>query len=82
MSTAIGPLHYSDPRAAQVREPEDLNETHAAVHGDIAIYVDTRNETHALLDRWEEIMRAASLKAEEILGEVVEGNGEETETEV
>jgi hypothetical protein len=82
MSTAIGPLHYSDPRAAQVREPEDLSTTHAAVHGEVAIYVDTRNQTHAILDRWSEIMQAASTKAQEIIADVVEngnGNGEETQ---
>ena len=79
MSTAIGPLHYSDPRAAQVREPEDLNSTHAAVHGDVAIYVDTRNQTHAIIDGWNEIMEAASAKAQEILASVDNGNGEKVE---
>jgi hypothetical protein len=78
MSTAIGPLHYSDPRAAQVREPEDLSTAHAAVHGEIAIYVDTRNETHAIIDNWGAIMEYASAKAQEILANVKEGNGEET----
>lgn len=81
MSTAIGPLHYSDPRAAQVREPEDLNSTHAAVHGDVAIYVDTRNQTHAILDHWGEIMQAASTKAQEILASVDNGNGNGEETQ-
>ena len=75
MSTAIGPLHYSDPRAVQVREPEDLSTAHAAVHGEVAIYVDTRNQTHAVIDRWGEIMEAASAKAQEILA----GVNEETE---
>ena len=81
MSTQLGPLHYSDPRAAQVREPENLNETHAAVHGDVAIYVDTRNETHAILDGWNEIMQAASDKAQEILNALPENGGTVEETQ-
>src|SRR4029077_9579334 len=72
MSTAIGPLHYSEPRAVQVREPEDLGTAHAAVHGEVAIYVDTRNQTHAIIDNWNEIMEAAAAKAEEILANVGE----------
>jgi hypothetical protein len=79
VSTAVGPLHYSDPRAVQVREPEDLSTAHAAVHGEVAIYVDTRNQTHAVIDRWAEIMEAASAKAVEILASVENGNGEETQ---
>lgn len=82
MSTAVGPLHYSDPRAVQVREPEDLSTAHAAVHGEVAIYVDTRNQTHAIIDRWSEIMAVASAKAEEILASVTNGNGNGEEKEV
>lgn len=75
MSDFIGPLHYSDPRAAQVREPEDLDTVHSAVHGEIAVYVDNRNEGNAIIAGWADIMAAASAKAEEILAAVPTANG-------
>jgi hypothetical protein len=70
MTTTIGPLHYSDARAVQIREPEDLATVHSGVHSDVAIYTDTRLETDAILAAWPDIMQAASDKAVEILAAV------------
>ena len=84
MSSSIGALHYSDARAVQVREPENVNSVHSAVHGDVAVYSDNRLQTQALLDGWPEIMAAAAAKANEILAGVppVESEAGEEETEV
>jgi hypothetical protein len=75
MSESIGPLHYSEARAVKVREPEDLNTVHSAIHGEIAVYTDSRLEADAVLAGWPDIMAAASAKAEEILAAVPVTNG-------
>ena len=83
MSSFIGALRYSDARAVQVREPENTETAHSAVHCDVAVYTDNRLQTQALLDRWPEIMQVAADKATEILASVppVEeaSGGEETQ---
>lgn len=64
----IGVVHFSEPRAVQVRNPENLSDIHSAVHASVSIYTDSKIETDTLLSRWSEIMIAANDKAKEILG--------------
>ena len=64
----VGLVHYDEPRAVQVRNPENLKDIHSAVHGALAIYTDNKQETDALLERWSEIMAAADNEARRILG--------------
>ncbi|HPE52982.1 MAG TPA: hypothetical protein PK852_02585 [Mesotoga prima] len=64
----MGRVHYNQARAVQVREPENLNLVHSAVSGTLNVYTDTRLEAKAIIDGWEEIIRAVHLKVEEILG--------------
>lgn len=54
MSTppAIGPVHYSEPRAVQVRNPDNLSEFHSAIHGSVAVYVDNKNQANAVMLAW------------------------------
>jgi hypothetical protein len=68
----IGPLYYDEPRAVKVRDPENLDDIHSAVHGAISIYVDSVTEGHAIIEAWPQIMQAASDKAQEVLDGVRE----------
>lgn len=64
----IGVVHFSEPRAVQVRSPENLSDIHSAVQASVVIYTDSKKETDLLLLHWEEIMAAANEKAKEIIG--------------
>jgi hypothetical protein len=66
-------IHYSEPRAVQVREPENLSEIHSAIHGSFNVYVDTVLERKAVLDNWSVLMEAVAVKVREIID--AEGNG-------
>lgn len=74
----IGKIRYSLPRGAQVREPDNIKETHSAVHGTLAVYTETMTETQLIIDNWQEIITAASAKVDDILARnavPAEGNG-------
>jgi len=64
----VGLVHSGEPRAVQVRTPDNLNAFHSAVHTSIAVYTDTKTETDTILARWTEIMEAIDAKAKQILG--------------
>ena len=66
----IEPIHFDQPRAVQVREPENLKSLHSAVSGMMHVYVETRTEATQILDNWRIIMQAAADKANEILTEI------------
>lgn len=66
----VGPIHFDEPRAVKVREPENLSSVHSAVYGAISIYVDTKMEADAILAAWRVIMQSAADKATEILASV------------
>ena len=68
----IGPIHFDEPRAVQVREPEDVQQVHSAVYGAIAVYVDTKQEADAVISSWSVIMQCAADKATEIIAAVRE----------
>lgn len=75
----IGKIRYSLPRGVQVREPENIKETHSAVHGTLAVYTDSVTETQLIIDNWQQIVTAASAKVDEILANNVvptESNGQ------
>jgi hypothetical protein len=55
-------------RAVRVREPENQDKPHSAIHGAINILVDTQTEAKAILEAWPEIVEAIRLKTEEVLG--------------
>lgn len=64
----IGVVHFDEPRALKVRNPENLSDIHSAVHSNIYVYTDSKVEADLLLQKWDEIMSAANAKAQEILG--------------
>lgn len=66
----IGPVHYDQPRAVKVREPENLGAIHSAVHGAVAIYVESVTEAQAVMSAWPIIMQAAADKTVEVLGAI------------
>ena len=66
----IGAVHFNEPRALRVREPEDTTQSHSAVHSGVSVYVDTQKEAHAIIAAWPVIMQAAADKVEEILSAV------------
>lgn len=70
----IGNTRYSPARAAQVREAGNVDATHSAVAGDVAVYVDSMTEANALIEAWPEVMAAVNDKVVEILARG-EGNG-------
>ena len=72
---SIDLVHYGEPRAVLVREPENLNETHSAIYGGINIYTDTVLERQAILDNWQSIMEAVAVKAREIIDALNESEG-------
>jgi hypothetical protein len=65
--TPIEPIHFDQPRAVQVREPEDVSMIHSAISGRVHIYTETKTEADAILAAWRVIMQAAADKANEIL---------------
>lgn len=66
----IGPVHFNQARAVQVREPESQG-GHSAVQSQFIVYTDTQKQTDEIISRWSEIMQAAADKATEILGTVI-----------
>lgn len=63
----IGSVYYNEPRAAKIREPEDLSQIHSAVGGMIHVTVDSLSEANYLLSDWAELMAAVNEKAQELL---------------
>lgn len=74
--TPIGSVHFDEPRAVVVREPENLEAHHSAIHGGINIYVDTLKEGQAILAAWPELMQQVSDYAQAILDDVRLKSGE------
>jgi hypothetical protein len=64
--TPIGSVHYDEPRAVTVREPEGDGK-HSAVHSGVNVYTDTLTEAQGVIAAWPLIMQAAADKADEIL---------------
>jgi hypothetical protein len=55
-----------------VREPEDLENVHSAIHGEVNIYVDTQTEAAAVLAAWPVIMQHLADKTNQIVSAVKE----------
>jgi hypothetical protein len=53
-----------------VRDPEDSNKPHSAVHGAMAIYVDSITEGNAVIAAWPVIIQAAADRAREVIAAV------------
>lgn len=66
----IGPIHYSEPRAVQIRMPGNLTEIHSAVNGNVNVYADSMVECNAVLEQWPSIIQAAADRANQILDAV------------
>ena len=66
----IEPIHFDQPRAVKVREPDDVSSLHSAVSGRIHVYVETKTEADAILAAWRVIMQTAADKANEILTQI------------
>lgn len=63
----VGRIHFEQPRAVQVREPENLESIHSAMHCGLNVYTDNRKETEYLLLRWPELMASLSEEIESLL---------------
>lgn len=66
----IGLVHFDEPRAVKVREPEDLKSMHSAVHCGVNIYTNTLTETQAVLAAWPVLMQTLADKVAEIVAAV------------
>ena len=55
--TPVGRVHYNQPRAVMVREPENLNSSHSAIYSPVHVYVDNKKEADAVLAAWPAIMK-------------------------
>lgn len=64
---AVGRIHYSQPRAAMVREEGHLTKIHSAIHGDLNIYVSSHTEAQKILDNWQFLMIALNQAVEKII---------------
>ena len=74
----IDPIHFSEPRAVKIREPENLSAMHSAVHGDMNVLTQSMTETNAIIENWSLIMQAAADKAAEVLDVVRKPGGYDT----
>jgi hypothetical protein len=63
----VGRIHYDQPRAVVVREPENLDKHHSAIHCGVNIYVDSLAQGKYLLDNWALIMADLSNSIEDVL---------------
>lgn len=63
-----GKILASGPRAVRIREPENQDKPHSAVHGAIDILTDSVQDTKKIMAAWPEIANALALKVEEVLG--------------
>lgn len=65
--TPVGLIHFDEPRAVQVREPENLSAVHSAIHCGVNVYTDSKKETDYLLERWPEIMQELSDSIQQVI---------------
>lgn len=56
----IGLVHYDEPRAVQVREPENITAIHSAIHCGVNIYTDNKKQADYLMSMWPYIMASLS----------------------
>lgn len=63
----IDRVHWTYPRAVQVRENNNIKEFHSAVYGTMAVYTESVIETQILLDNWEEIMSLVNQKIKQLI---------------
>lgn len=54
----IGNIHYSHPRAIKVKEDSDPKRI--AVHGSLAVYVETKEEAEKVIHFWEKFITGFS----------------------
>jgi len=66
----IGRVHSDEPRAVQIRDPEDLDMIHSTVFAGVHIYVDNVLQRQAILDNWSALMTALSSRVDQIIGSV------------
>ena len=72
--TQVGRILGNAPRAVQIREPENQDVHHSAIHGAVNIMVDSQKQRSAILSNWTRIVEAISEEVEQILSEIpVEG---------
>lgn len=69
-ATSVGAIHFDQPRAVKVRNPNDLNDVHSAVYSGLAIYVNSKTEADAIMNAWKTIMDVTALQVQNILDEV------------
>lgn len=63
----IGRIRYTEPRAVYVREGDNVEDIHSAVHGSIAVYTDNYAQAQKLLAAWVQLVTAFNAKVDEIL---------------
>lgn len=64
---SVGKVHYNEPRAVQVRDPEDNLAPHSAIHCGIHVFTDNKNETEFLMKMWSYLMADMNNTIEEML---------------
>lgn len=74
----VGLIHFDEPRAVQVREPENLKSVHSAIHCGVNVYTETRLETEFLLQRWPELMLMFDTAVKQILADMPEPEAQVT----
>jgi len=65
--TPVGRVHYNQPRAVMVREPENLNSSHSAIYSPVHVYVDNKKETDTVLAAWPDLMKMLDNAIETLL---------------
>lgn len=63
----IGRIRYTEPRAVYVREGNNVEDVHSAVHGTVAVYTDTYVQAQQIMAAWVQLITAFNLKVDEIL---------------
>lgn len=63
----VGRVLANQPRAVRIREPENQDSAHSAVHGGINILTNSASDTRKIMAAWSEIAEALASKIEEVL---------------
>lgn len=68
----VGRVHFDEPRAVMVREPENLDSHHSAIHCGVNIYTDHKRQADYIMSQWPELMEKLSLEIETLIDNIPE----------
>lgn len=66
----ISRVHYDQPRAVLIREPNDPSSKHSAVHSGINVYTNSKKEADYLMFKWPELMEKLSIEIDIVFNEM------------